>query len=582
MNINGYDLSEWTFSTGGEVAVARKGGRSYFLKRYNAALMPSEGASPETRAKQEEKFSRMKGRRDRINATLDEIDDPTIVKTVESFIDECHLIEVNSFVENVTEAAEVAALPAKQKLKALLSAVHAVALIHAKGLVHSDIKPPNLLMVRSGDNVEARLIDFDSSYFTDETATLKGVGGDDFYGAPETVANMGDSDPELRSYLSEKADIFSLGLTLYEYYTGEKFYTGKKETRVWSLLCDGEEVTVGEEVKEPLRKTIQKMISYEPADRPTARQVYDVIAAMATESGGEREPSDTVSPVRRRTPERREPPAREPSVRRTSVHGGAGTTASPDDGYPLNEPWREDNIEFVKEYFDYYEFVNIERILDAKGERYYRLTKRNGVNLMRKKEQLMIMGCAREKTALAAEESADVRGSVEEAAVSDATDGIELVEETGAELPAEGTVTGECAVCDPWPGHRIIFAGETLAGLGCKKVERADRGAKTYRFVFERTCETDTLAECIEKGYAVEKEPTSVSRTVTEREVGILWEGDEGTFDADVMSGKRVRSIARCMYRGHKEYEVIFVTPAGTERRCILDYASLKVLGLIA
>lgn len=580
MNVNGYELTEWTFSTGGEIAVAKKGGKSYFLKRYNSALMPSESASPETRARLEEKFSRLKGRRDRINGALDEIDDPTIVKTVETFIDECHLIEVNSFVENVIGVSEFAALPAKQKGEALLSAVKAVALIHAKGLVHSDIKPSNLLMIKMGDKVEARVIDFDSGYFLDETTTLKNVCGDDFYGSPETVANMGDNDPELRSYLSEKADIFSLGLTLYEYYTGEKFYTGREETRVWSLLCDGEEVRIGEEVKEPLRTTIQKMISYEPADRPTAREVCDAIASIATDARGEEEAAATGAPAGRVAPARRAP-VREAPVTRASIHSGAGVTTKPDDGYPLDEPWREDNIEFVKETLDFYEFVKIERILDAKGERYYKLTKRNGVNLMRKKEQLIIMGCACEKTGDEADRD-ESSGVGEIASEVDATDGIELVGEPEPGLPEDGAVRGECEICEPWEGHVIVFVKDTLIGIGCKKVERADGGAKTYRFIFERGSETDTLAECIEKGYAVEREPAAVSRAVTEREINKLWDGDDGAFDAGIMETRRIRSIARCVYKGHREYEVVFVTPAGTERRCILDYASLKVLGVIA
>ncbi len=571
MNVNGYELTEWTFSTGGEIAVAKKDGKSYFLKRYNSALMPSESASPQTRARLEEKFSRLKGRRDRINGTLDEIDDPTVVKTVETFIDECHLIEVNSFVENVIGAPEFAALPAKQKGEALLSAVKAVALIHEKGLVHSDIKPANLLMVRTGDKVEARIIDFDSSYFLDETATLKNVCGDDFYGSPETVANMGDNDPELRSYLSEKADIFSLGLTLYEYYTGVKFDTGREEKRVWSLLCDGEEVRIGEEVKEPLRATIQKMISYEPADRPSAREVCDAIASIATKSRGEEEPAAmTGAPAERTAPARRAP------VTRASIHRGEGVTTKPDDGYPADEPWREDNIEFVKEGLDFYEFVKIERILDAKGGRYYKLTKRNGVNLMRKKEQLIIMGCACEK------KGGEKAGVEEIAREADAADGIELVGESEPGLPEEGAVSGECELCAPWEGHGIIFVKDTLIGIGCKKVERADSGAKTYRFIFDRESETDTLAECIEKGYAVEREPAAASTAVSERELNKLWEGDEGAFDAGVMEARRIKSIARCVCKGHREYEVVFVTPAGTERRCILDYASLKVLGLIA
>lgn len=573
MNVNGYEFSEWTFSTGGEIAFARKDGKRYFIKRYNAALKPSETASPEIRAIQEEKFFRLTGRRDRINAALAEADDPTVVKTVETFVHDCHLIEVNVCVENVATVSEVSILSEKEKAEALLSAARAVALIHAKGLVHSDIKPSNLLMVKEGGRVEARLIDFDSSYFTDEKHTLKSVCGDDFYGAPETVANMGDDDPELRSYLSEKADIFSLGLTLYEYYTGKKYDTGADETRVWSLVCDGEKISLGDDIEEPLRSTIEKMLRYEPADRPSAQEVCDVIAGMV---------------AKKTTEEKREAPKKkteEPEAPKVKARGGAGVMTRPDDGYPLTDPWREDNIDLIKENLEFYGFVRVERISDPKGDRYYKLIKRNGMSVLRKKEQLILMMCAREKdeAVVSEEETSDTREVVNAETASADETAVEApeAEEIERELPEDGVIAGECDICAPWDGHDIVFVRDTLVGLGCKKVERMNPAKKLYRIVFARESNVNTREECISRGYAVEKFPAAARGGVSERTLNKMWDGDSGSFDRSAMAAKRVSSIARCVHDGHKEYEVTFMTPSGKERKCILDYSSLRMLGLI-
>ena len=104
---------------------------------------------------------------------------------------------------------------------------------------------------------------------------------------------------------------------------------------------------------------------------------------------------------------------------------------------------------------------------------------------------------------------------------------------------------------------------------------------KLYRIVFSRESNVNTREECISRGYAVEKFPAAARGGVSERTLNKMWDGDSGSFDRSAMAAKRVSSIARCVHDGHKEYEVTFMTPSGKERKCILDYSSLRMLGLI-
>lgn len=79
---------------------------------------------------------------------------------------------------------------------------------HERGIVHRDVKPENLLIDRNG---QVKIADFGIARMMDEPA-VEAVGTPD-YAAPEQQAS-GPSD--------HRADIYSLGVVLYEMITGQR------------------------------------------------------------------------------------------------------------------------------------------------------------------------------------------------------------------------------------------------------------------------------------------------------------------------------------------------------------------------
>ena len=92
---------------------------------------------------------------------------------------------------------------------------HGLAYAHKNGVVHRDIKPANIMLVRGG---MAKITDFGIAQMPTGSKTLAGtVLGSPKYMAPEQV---------LGTDVDGRADLFSLGVVLYEMLTGESPFNG--------------------------------------------------------------------------------------------------------------------------------------------------------------------------------------------------------------------------------------------------------------------------------------------------------------------------------------------------------------------
>lgn len=85
---------------------------------------------------------------------------------------------------------------------------------HARGVVHRDVKPQNVLVAEDGEGPRAKLMDFGVASIAD-AATLTAPG--DVVG---TLAYMAPEQAEGRP-AGPEADVYSLALTLYECWSGE-------------------------------------------------------------------------------------------------------------------------------------------------------------------------------------------------------------------------------------------------------------------------------------------------------------------------------------------------------------------------
>ncbi len=181
-------------------------------------------------------------------------------------------------------------LPVEQAISCTLQAARGLEFAHRKGIVHRDIKPANLLLDDDGtlkilDMGLARLDDNAHNLAAQEGLTQTGqVMGTVDYMAPEQAFDTHRADA--------KADVYSLGCTLYRLLTGQNAYAG--ETIVQKILAHREKpipslCAARPEVPKKLDAVFQRMMAKEPEQRIGMSEVVQELAALQSAPGSPRD-----------------------------------------------------------------------------------------------------------------------------------------------------------------------------------------------------------------------------------------------------------------------------------------------------
>src|SRR5205085_6050619 len=99
---------------------------------------------------------------------------------------------------------------------------------HQQRLVHRDVKPGNILLDAAG---KAYLADFGIALRDEDFGTGGGLAGTPWYMSPEQA--RGESHR-----VDGRADVYSLGVMLYELLTGELPFRGNKRMLLHQVLHD--------------------------------------------------------------------------------------------------------------------------------------------------------------------------------------------------------------------------------------------------------------------------------------------------------------------------------------------------------
>lgn len=154
-------------------------------------------------------------------------------------------------------------LPPPVAMLVLQDACHALKYAHSKDIIHRDIKPGNILISKRG---EIKLADFgiaSDSSDRENNMTLSGM-------SLGTPAYMSPEQFEDSSTVDERADIYSLGIMLYEMVTGTKPYPSEMNLETFKIVKKGRYIRprkIDKKIPEEIAKLIHKMIRPNPKKR---------------------------------------------------------------------------------------------------------------------------------------------------------------------------------------------------------------------------------------------------------------------------------------------------------------------------
>ncbi|NUQ62215.1 MAG: serine/threonine protein kinase, partial [Pirellulales bacterium] len=154
---------------------------------------------------------------------LAELEHPNLARVYDLDLDEGRPFLVMEFVRgrNLRQYAEQNPLSPRQSALLVAKIARALGAAHARGIIHQDLKPANILIDDSG---EPRIIDFGLARFrhgwSESPAESGSIAGTVQYMSPEQA--RGDAGT-----VSHRSDLFALGAILYYLLTGKPPYAGQ-------------------------------------------------------------------------------------------------------------------------------------------------------------------------------------------------------------------------------------------------------------------------------------------------------------------------------------------------------------------
>ncbi len=164
-------------------------------------------------------------------------------------------------------------LPADKAVETARELCAGLAAAHDRGVIHRDLKPQNIMINKRGEVV---IMDFGLAAIADQLSGPEAHNGTPGYMAPEQLRGTG---------VTARSDIYSLGLVLYELFTGKRPY----EAKSLQHLIDLEEAahltsmtSIASDIDPAVEKVIRRCLDPDPLKRPAG-----ALSVMVALPGGD-------------------------------------------------------------------------------------------------------------------------------------------------------------------------------------------------------------------------------------------------------------------------------------------------------
>lgn len=277
------NIIKWKLTGNGEYIIGSKNDNLYFIKRNLHIRYPSSTLPPKVYEKYRKVAKEVVERRKVIQTKMNSFDwqKDCIIKEIESFWDKDHmLVTITPYIPNLYKE-KIKNLNKNQFLNLLIKTSILLDKLHTSGIIHGDIKEQNIII---DTNLTPYLIDFDCSYSKSSIPTTEDIGGTEEYLSPEIIAYESGNE-EARKEITEKTDVFSLGIVFHRWWTDLFPVVDLEYGTVGNTIMLEKEIIIhhkfdtfiGMKFKATFMSLLHWMMAKNQEDRPSMKEVINVL-----------------------------------------------------------------------------------------------------------------------------------------------------------------------------------------------------------------------------------------------------------------------------------------------------------------
>lgn len=273
--INGYALlDDFTTANAGmcKWGFAKKNGHEYFIKEFLSPKYPMDESllGPELTKKMRESADAFFYKKKAYYGRLAACRTGNVMVNLDFFRHGAKYYAVTDKVCGDTlEIADIAKLSEDSKRTLIMSILYSMSKVHKAGIVHSDLKPENILVRKTESGYcTAKIIDFDAGFLEESVPNV--IEGSQNYFAPEAVLKTNGKEIAVTT----KADVFALGLLMHQYWCGKMPDFPDSYHYVSEAVLNNKPVVIDSRIPKEIGNLINRMLSQNASDRPTAEEVW--------------------------------------------------------------------------------------------------------------------------------------------------------------------------------------------------------------------------------------------------------------------------------------------------------------------
>ena len=255
--------------------IARRGTRRFFLKEFLSTVYPAEITNAVLREKQMARCRRFEEKKRRLYSAMSCVIGDTLVPVTDFFRFGLHYYAISEEIPEprLTGESSVETLSREEKREILLSLALCLQRLHLQGIVHADLKPEHVLLRKGTLGYEARLIDLDSGFLTEDPPAPGGeTEGDPVYLAPEAFLRMTGEAADIGPAI----DTFAFGAILHRLWTGALPETDAPY--LYEAALEQRPIQISAQLPPAYGQAVRRMLDAEPSHRPSDGELVRLFA----------------------------------------------------------------------------------------------------------------------------------------------------------------------------------------------------------------------------------------------------------------------------------------------------------------